>query len=325
MDWLALMNTFRQAAGAQDAAAMADLGRAWGVIEKALEGDVNALTDQIQARREAGRPVTKSNLVTLDRYQSLLTNLSRQVNGFINGPAATTIARSQSVLAGLGASQAQTAIIGAGQGAFTQISRSIIDSVITATRGGSPLSSLLAAAYPEAAQGITDIFISQVVQGINPRVIAQRVIAKGLAKGLNHVLLVSRDQGNRAWRNTAQAQYQRSGVVNEYMRVAARGPRTCVACLALDGAIYKTDQLMPLHPQCRCAIVPIVIGFPPPKIGRGSDWLATQPIDIQREILGPERYDRYKRGMPLDQMIEVGDHPEWGPTVRIAPLTDRQN
>lgn len=327
VDWLKLMNGFRTAALAQDAQALDDLARGWAVVERAISGDAEALALQIDQARRDGKPIPISYLTRTERYNAMLANLQDSVSSYINGPSDRIISGTQSSLATLGAQQARGAIqaYGVKPGSFTKITSTIIESVITATRSGSPLAVLLSEAYPTAASAITDIFTAQITKGTNPRQVARQVINQGLAQGLNRVLLVSRDQGVRAWRNTAQAQYQRSGVVDSYRRVAARGPRTCPACLALDGKIYLTNELMPLHPQCRCALIPNVRGFPPIGMQSGAAWLAQQPAETQKEILGPGRYELYKNGVPLEAMAATDNHPTWGPTVRVATVEELTN
>jgi hypothetical protein len=135
------------------------------------------------------------------------------------------------------------------------------ENIAALARGGRPLASLLERTYPAASAGMIEQLIRGVALGINPRETTRRILREGLAQGLNHVLLVTRDQQIRAYREASRQQYQNSRMVVRYRRLAAKQPgRTCLACLALDGTVYEKDELMPLHPQDRCVMIPIIRG-----------------------------------------------------------------
>ena len=61
--------------------------------------------------------------------------------------------------------------------------------------------------------------------------------------------------------NKAQLEvYKNSGVVDYVMWTATLESNTCDRCAALDGKKYKLEDVpyLPLHPSCRCALIPIV-------------------------------------------------------------------
>jgi hypothetical protein len=98
----------------------------------------------------------------------------------------------------------------------------------------------------------------------------------------------------------------------------------CAACLALDGSIQKTSELMAVHVQDRCTVVPRVTipGAVRPQRELGDAWLARQPEDVQRTVLGPGGLKRYQAGTPLSRFASVHEDPDWGPTVRVTPLKE---
>jgi hypothetical protein len=151
------------------------------------------------------------------------------------------------------------------------------------------------------------------------------MMQEGLTDGLQHVLLVSRDQSLRAWRTASLQQYQASGVVTGYKRLAAKNQRTCPACLALDGAVYPTNQMMPLHPQDRCAMVPIVRGLAAPAGLSGEVWFRQQPADVQANILGPGRYQLWERGaFQFQDLATISDAGVWGRSAQVTSLETLQ-
>lgn len=73
-----------------------------------------------------------------------------------------------------------------------------------------------------------------------------------------------------------------------------------------------------------CTIVPVIRGFAPTTWKSGSTWFGEQSADVQRKMLGPERYKLFKSGTPLTDFVQVTDHETWGPSLKLRPL-DRMN
>ncbi len=144
-----------------------------------------------------------------------------------------------------------------------------------------------------------------------------------MAQGYNHILLVARDQQIRNYREMTRTIYARSDVVSQYVRLAANNLRTCLACLALDGTIYETSELMAIHIQDRCSMVPVVAGFPPPRFQTGEEWFLKQPEAVQRQMMGPGKYEAWKNGrFSFSQLVTVVDNETWGPSAQVTTLTD---
>lgn len=95
-------------------------------------------------------------------------------------------------------------------------------------------------------------------------------------------------------------------------------------CLALDGTIQESSEVMPSHPACRCATVPLpdLPGVRQEPRQTGAEWLADQTEETQRAILGKGGWERYQAGVPLSRFARVERDPVWGPTVRIARLSE---
>lgn len=94
--------------------------------------------------------------------------------------------------------------------------------------------------------------------------------------------------------------------------------RTCLVCAEKDGKIFNLDEApeLPIHYNCRCVLVPVIVGIEtvsdtrPMENGvtEGSvtypEWLEKQSDEVQREILGASRYKLYKNGNDLDVFTE---------------------
>lgn len=107
-------------------------------------------------------------------------------------------------------------------------------------------------------------------------------------------------------------------VIKGQVWVATLDDDTCIRCGAIDGNVYDLDAgephpPLPLHPRCRCSVVPVLrtwreLGIDAdelepatraswdgqvPATLRFDEWLRGQPVKVQRDVLGPGRYARW--------------------------------
>lgn len=322
IDAVAIATQFRNELLAMNASAMDDLTTRWRRVEAALKAEMEALAFQMSQAKADGQTVSESQLYANDRYQALLMQLQRELAKY-NADAAALIQAQQLSFASLGAEQATAWLrySGAIQGSFTQLGSGAFENIAALARAGNPLADLLSAAYPATAQAITDELLKGIALGKNPRTTARNMVNDGLTTSLNHALLLTRDQSIRASRLATLQQYQTSGLVAAYKRIAARQRRTCLACLALDGMVYPTNVMMPLHPQCRCAIVPILRGREPLAIPTGKQWFLEQSADTQRAMLGAGRYALWQKGaFQFDDLATVHSGGVWGANAQVTTV-----
>ena len=189
-------------------------------------------------------------------------------------------------------------------------------------QGGQPLDRILCNAYPLAVEGITNKLITGAALGWQPRKTAREILRNGgLDRALNHILLVARDQQIRHYRESQREAYGRSRVVYGYKRLAAKSDRTCMACLVLDGTIYATKQRMEIHPQDRCALVPLVIGRSIPAWRTGLAYFKQLSPARQKKMLGPGKFAAWKAGdFELRQLVTVKGNEVWGDGVQVTSL-----
>jgi len=138
---------------------------------------------------------------------------------------------------------------------------------------------------------------------------------------LSHALTVARTEQLRVYRESSRQQYESTGAVLGYKRFAAKDGLTCALCLALDGEIYKTNELMNVHPCDRCTMIPVVRGVSEITWESGEDWLRNQPEEVQRKTLGPGAHEMWKNGdIELKDLVNKVDHPIWGPSLQRNTL-----
>lgn len=322
IDAVAIATQFRNELLVQNASAMDDLTKRWRTVEAALKAEMEALAFQMSQAKADGQTVSESQLYANERYQALLIQLQRELAKY-NADAAAIIQAQQLSFASMGAEQATAWLrySGAIQGSFTQLGSGAFENIAALARADNPLALLLSNAYPETAQAITDALLSGLALGKNPRITARMMVNDGLATSLNHALLINRDQSIRASRLAALQQYQTSGLAVAYMRIAARQRRTCLACLALDGTVYPTNVMMPLHPQCRCAIVPLLRGREPLAMPTGKQWFMQQDAATQRSMLGPRRYALWQKGVfQFEDLATVHSGGVWGANTQVTTV-----
>ena len=304
---------------ARDAAAISRLLDLWQQYEVDLVRDLEAL---ILFLEDNGGRVSQETLLRLTRYQALLAQLS-EFYDTLSVEGLAEMRRSMLDSARLGEAMAQAVLAGITGDTVRPFARVPVEALTQLTalaQPGGPLAKILEDAYPMAANALTRQLVSNIGRGRNPRAILKFARENGLVAGLDHILLVSRDQSVRAFRQASQASYANDPDVTGYMRMAARQTRTCPMCIALDGTTYPTDQLMEVHPQDRCVMVPVVRGFPAPVWKSARDWFAEQSAATQQKMLGPERFKLYRNGTPLTDFVQKGTHETWGPSLKLRPL-----
>lgn len=304
---------------------------AWLDIEAELEARIVALAYRAAEMQAAGETVAIWRLTQLDRYQDLLVAIQRQVGGFTSS-VLPFIQVEQRQLARLGVLHAAQGIRGAMVDAgievplqFNVLPAAVVETMVgmAGPEFGAPLGELLREAWPDAVDGLTNALIRGVALGDNPRVVA-RAMADGMTDGLDRMMTIARTEMIRSYREATRQEYEQSGVVTGYRRIAAKDADTCLACIAMDGEEYETDELMEIHPNDRCAMIPIVFGMPPIEWQAGQDWLDVQSEEVQRQILGPTRYDLYADGTvaSLRDFVATSEDPTWGPTLEVRPLEE---
>ena len=100
-------------------------------------------------------------------------------------------------------------------------------------------------------------------------------------------------------------------------RRVPRSGATCALCLLASTQRYHSFALMPIHPNCRCGVAPIV-GTEDP--GRTIDWsLASQVHEAVRRDLGDKYVDPGGRlgDMHYRDVLIVNQHGEIGPVLGV--------
>jgi SPP1 gp7 family putative phage head morphogenesis protein len=284
-------------------------------------GQMEALAMDMIARQAAGIPVSANMLLNDVRYRELLIQLTAEQAKYTQY-AEATITDGQRAMASAGISQSQQAIAAQVSTTFNRLPVAAVEHMVGLTGAGTPLNAILVQSWPLSAQGLTQALVDGVALGWGPRKTA-KMMAEGMTGTLDRMLTIARTEQLRVYNEASRQGYIASGIVTTYTRIAAHDNRTCLSCILLEGTIYRTDELMPSHPNCRCSLLPLPNGAPFPQWQHGEDWLRSQDSQTQEAIMGKNRYEAWRLGqIELADTVQIVPNAVWGPGVRTVPLRE---
>jgi hypothetical protein len=315
------MREYRDGMALREAEQMGLMARRWVEVEDNLAGQIEGLAFEIDLMAREGKVITPNQIMRMERFKRLMAQAQAETGRYAEW-AAGVIQREQESMGRLAIDQAAEAIRQSfGNGIGTQFDKLPVDAIngmMGMTGEGSPLRDLLRMRMVDDAAALgrlTESLLRGVALGWNPRKTAE-AMKNDLAGGLQKALVIARTEQMRVYREAARLTYLKSGVVTGQRRLTGHGRRTCAACLADEGTVYGLDMPLPDHPQGRCVGVPVVIGGAKSDWLNGEDWLRTQDEGMQRDILGPGRFELWKDGK-----LAVHTHdPVWGAGVRMATM-----
>lgn len=320
---VSLMQAFKADLLASEQQAMARMVDAWRPVEARLADRVELLARDIADRKAAGLSVSQSAILQLERTQSLLRQARQEIDSYTDRIADPLITQRQAQLVGEGIGHAEVALNAAGvRGAFDRLPAEELQGLVGLAGDGSPLRQTLANSYGYGADGILNELLTGVGVGRNPREMAARAIRNGLSQSLNHMLVTMRTETLRTYRVASQESYRRSGVVRGYRRLATLDRRTCPGCLAAHGSAYLLDVEFQSHPQCRCTLIPQVLGAPDMVLESAEQWFNRQSRETQLSIMGPGRMAHLDRGGSFADLATVRDNATWGAAVVPTPVRE---
>ena len=116
---------------------------------------------------------------------------------------------------------------------------------------------------------------------------------------------------------------QNSNIIQKYQWVSTLDTRTTLTCINLDGQVFEVAKgpRPPIHFNCRSTTVPVILAWAelgieaPPPSTRASmngavpastnyrDWFKKQTAATKVQILGPTRYEAYRKGKSLKTFV----------------------
>lgn len=315
-DIVAIARQYRAEMLRRDAQRAKALARAWVDVTGALEAHMEALAARIAA---GGAVITPSLVLQHERYAALVAQ-ARDVLARFSALAGDMIGADVQAALALADDVVRETVEVAG--AFTVLPargvRAFSDWTADATR---PLVRLIADSWPEAVDAMTRELLVAVGAGRGPAELARRMM-QAFDVALDRALCIARTEVLRAYRRGQLDGYRESGVVLGYKRLASHDDRVCLGCLFAEGMVFDQLHDFDAHPNCRCTMVPLVIGVEAPTWAAGPEWFLAQSPERQREILGETRYKLWRDGV-VTNLRDFATHtedPEWGGAFVPTPL-----
>lgn len=309
--------------------ASAEMLRAYGQVWQALRAEIESLARRHYEAQQTGQPVSPSWLFERQRLDALIEQVEREIERLMVQAEARIRAQQLEAVEAAGRHAQELAVAAAGRrGAavmvnWNRLPTEALTSLVGFSGDGSPLGELLGKLPGEAGKAVRRSLIEGLAAGQNPRQIA-RNIRKDLGGNLARALTISRTEVLRAYRESTHQNYlANSGILDGWMWLAAKQPRTCPACLAMDGTVHPLRERLVDHPNGRCCAVPYSKDWNLPKRQTGAEWFAEQGEATQRKVLGDAAYEAYRAGaVSLQDFVGQRRSRAWGPTHYARSLKE---
>lgn len=314
---------FREQLLRQEDAALREMSRQWVRMENKLQRSFEELAREIEEMRANGEAVPRQKIYNLRRYQQMMAEIARELPEYDQEAVQImTNAQIESFTLGLEAAQATIIDTRPSSPMWNRVGKDAAEVAAGFAGNGAPLGQLLQRDYGDLGMKVTDVLVEGVALGKGAHATA-REMRDILGKSeYTRSVRIARTEINRAYRIANADQYARSGVVIKVLRLCAKQPNTCLACLMMDGDECP-NGIVDDHPNGRCTTVAVTIGGIVPDWEHGDSWFYRQDEETQRKIMGDGRYEMWKNdGISPSDMVQMVPNPVWGGSPSV--ISERQ-
>ena len=316
-----LMQGWRAGLLRGDEAMQREMAQRWLQVERALQAQVDALALELQG----GGRVTLGQLGRSRRYRALMGQVDDELGKYVHFAEERIMSRQQALLTtaiehsraavSAVATEAELAV------QFNRLPAAAVQNMVGLTGAGTPVGDVLADAAAVGPDGLRQALVDGIALGRNPVETARRALRQGLAQSFTRMATIARTETLRVYRETTLESYRQSRVVVGYRRLAAKDERTCLGCLMADGQFYALDEPFDEHPAGRCAVLPVLNKGTPIDFETGHAWFKRQDAEVQRRMLGPSRYELWRRGeVGLGDLVTRRWDDTWGGALVPTPV-----
>lgn len=297
---------------------------AYKIAEREIEKRLNDVIEKLQqATLDGALDVSPSWFFQREEWSTLLIEVRGQIDQLSKVAYSESIEAQERSIA-MGTKHAAELVGASGvRGGFIMLPKEAFVDLVGALSDGSPLKALFATMGDDAVALARNVFASGFAAGDNPRKIGRDLKKALQTETRNRCVLIARTESLRAYRTAQSRNFKENSDVVVAMRiVSARDSRTCFMCIARDGEILEPGEIFGSHPGCRCTLSPVVKYLDRPRIN-GEEWLREQSEEVQREKLGPSRFDMWKKGdATLADFTKKTQSSKWGQGVRPRTLNE---
>lgn len=314
---------YREALLKQDAAALGRLARAYHNSFKEIQDKLDLLIYEVN-----GKQWTAQQTYRAERYQALMAQIAEQLRD-LQGLTRNEINTMSRIAIKMGTEHA-TGLIAAVMGderlavAFNRLNPEVIKSLLGFLDPDGALFDRLGKLASTNAQKIADDFLNAVTMGYNPVRIAE-IFRQDWGMALTDAMRMTRTAQLYSYREATRANYiANSDVVEGWIWSAELDASTCAECIAMNGTYHDNDETLDDHYNGRCAMIPVVKGFD--RIieeGSGEAWFNEQPESVQRDMLGPGKFQAWQDGkFDFADLSKIVDDPVYGQMRQEATLKE---
>ncbi len=308
---------FRDQLIRQEDAALREMSRQWVRMENKLMDQYRLLVQDILDRQARGEAVPRQLIYNMERYQQMMAEIAKELPEY-DAQAVRIITKHQieSFTLGLDAAEAVIMDTRPSDPMWNRVGKDAAQITAGFAGNGAPLGQLLQRDYGDLGVKITDALVEGVALGKGAFATAKDM-RDAMGMEYNRSVRIARTEINRAYRIANADQYKKSGVVTKVLRLCAKQANTCLACLMMDGDEVPGGVLDD-HPNGRCATIAVTVGGIYPQWEHGDVWFEQQDEETQRAIMGPGRYEMWKKdGIDPHKMVMMKPNDVWGgsPTV----------
>jgi SPP1 gp7 family putative phage head morphogenesis protein len=294
-----------------------EITRLYRAARKTILAELSHLMKRIRSAELAGEEISADWLRRERRFRSLAEQIDKQLERFSRRSATITEGRRGEVITT--AARNAERLLGEIGVTFDVLPVRVLEELASRIAQGSPLRALFAEMAAEIGEAVAQELFTGLATGRGIRKTSIE-IAKVLGGAENRAHLIARTETLNAYRNVALAQYQDAGI-GKWMWLAAKGPRTCAACLAMDGQEFLITTPFASHVSCTCHPVPVVGELP--AYQSGADWFAQQDEETQIGIIGKKGAELYRSGqLKLADFVQDTHSPVYGPGRRQRSIAE---
>lgn len=294
---LRLVQEYQAALLRRDEAAIRRLVSAYGKAQRRLQGLIEALAEDI-----AARGMTNGKAVRLARYKQFIEQLTQELAGL---QALTSNEIDAAVDYGLtvGERDAIRTLAAATRGdptviaGFNRLPKDAIQTLLGFLDPQGTLYARIGKLAGTSAEYVTDTITEGIALGYNP-IKTARLIGDAYGRGLTDAMRLLRTVQLWTYREASRAAYIANADVlrDGWKWWANLDSLTCMSCVAMHGTIHPLSEPLRDHHNGRCAMIPLVKGFPDAFQGDGEAWFQALPDAEQRRMMGAKKWDAWKSG-----------------------------
>lgn len=321
-----------------------DLVAAWARAFDEISVDLNDAILDLTRTVETGARITRTQLIRSSKLHRALAVMAEQLDTLAAaaGVRITTdlhqlVLAAGSAQAALIATQLPAAAVNDLVQQWDRVDARQIDAIVR--RSTEQITSRTKPISGDAMAVVRRELVRGVTVGSSPRETARRIVARagdGFNGGLTRALAISRTESLDAARAAARlGRIANADVLAGWSWHCALTPRSCQACISMDGQVFPADTPGPDdHVNGMCTAVPVTrswadLGFdipePAPLRVTGPEWFANQTEDVQRGILGPSRYEAWVAGdYPVESWREMRSNAGWRQSLQISRSPGRR-